>query len=486
MRALPIVTLCACLGATQIPAARFAPDPAWGPVAYRVDLSRPAPLRPEISQDDRIEDIAFLEHAIAEAWPRITTTPEMAGMMRDRGREVASRATTLAEFCDQLAEAYRFGDVRMSLGDKRCGSSRVRPAEAQRIAAISQGRNYEWHRDTRDAVSVGVLSIARFAPPDDPGWAELPAALRELAAEDFVVIDLQAATGDDPRVGFAVLASLGLEHFQRNPPRSMIARDTPMAEIVRANYVARHPEVHARSREVWRSFDTETAIHTLGHAIAAVERQTPAVHVVFVVGSGCDPACQMIASLAQFQNGVELASVSGVEDKLNGDELGMIRLRHSGVEVTFPTVAYGTAWGGEVLGSYVPGANMMQASLDASHRSAASRAEAAHWNAAELVPCRSLPVDDVALDRKRSGCFQSPPERASLALMLVLGSDRARSWLTSCGVTVGTVLTNATTGETIATVDGAHAAIAQLAHAPFVQVIEWSCPVYPNATKKPE
>jgi len=473
MRLSVLAMLAACAGGT-IPAARFAPRSEWTPAAYALGPRGPSP--DEVDRDDMIEDLAFLEHAMDEAWPReVTSTPEYARMLRDRARELPrgggkSRAT----FCYELAEAYRSPGFTVALDGKRCGSPRVHPAPAIR-AAIPADRNFVWHR----ADAVGVLAIQRFAPPDDPGWAGFADALHELATTSVAVLDLQAATGDDPRAGFAVLAALGFDTFKRNPPRPMVARDTPLAEVVRANHKTLHPDATSRPRALWQAFATEAAIVDAGRAAFPVTRTAPTVKIAVVAGSGCERACQLIASLSQSQNRVELASTTGVEDRLNGDELGTLRLPHSGLEVTFPTVAYGTVYGGSVYGSHVAGADLVDGEVVALQRIATQRAEHDHWEQAALPDCRELPADDAALRTKRSGCF-ADRATSGVSLILHLGDARTRTFIESCGLMVGSVISDPVEGITIATANGPREAIERLAHAEFVQVIEWECPMYPE------
>lgn len=291
------------------------------------------------------------------------------------------------------------------------------------------------------------------------------------------MIDLQAASGDDPRAGFSVLAALGLDTFERNPPRPMVARDTPMAEVVRANHRQLHPEDTSRPRALWATFDSQAAIFAA--APFSVTRTERIVKVAVVEGTGCERACQLIASLAQFQDRVELASTTGVEDHLNGDELGTIRLPHSGLEVTFPTVAYGTRSGGSVFGSHVPGVDVVAGEVKSLARIAAQRAEQDRWEHTALPDCRELPADEVALRTKRSGCFQDQPNN-QISLILSLSDARTRELLTACGLTVGSVISNPIEGITIATASGPRDAIQRLSHAEPVKMIEWSCPMYPD------
>jgi hypothetical protein len=472
MRLSVLAMLAACAGST-IPAARFAAQRAWTPAAYA--LGPRGVATDEVDRDAMIEDIAFLEHALDEAWPPVTSTPEAARGMRDRARELPRNGDLQRRrFCDELAEAYRSSGFEVALDGKRCGSPRVKPAPPIR-AAIAQDRNYGWHRDG----AVGVLAIQRFAPPDDPGWKGLADALHELAATGVAVIDLQAATGDDPRVGFAVLAALGLQTFKRNPPRPMVARDTPLAEVVRTNHKSLYSGATSRSRALWQGFATEGAIVEAGHAAFDVTRTSPTVKVAVVVGTGCERACQLIASLAQFQDRVELASTSGVEDLLNGDELGTIRLRRSGLEVTFPTVGYGTVYGGSVFGSHVAGVDLVAGEVVALQHIAEQRADHDHWEQAALPDCRELPADDSALSHKRSGCVTDTPN-SDVSLLMSIGDVRARTFIESCGLRVGSVISNPNEGITIATAHGTREAIERLSHAEFVKMVEWSCPMHLN------
>ncbi|MEO8548998.1 MAG: hypothetical protein ABI678_03475 [Kofleriaceae bacterium] len=469
MRLPVLALLAACAGAT-IPAARFAARSEWTPAAYALGPHAAPPA--EVDRDDMIEDIAFLEHAMDEAWPaQVTSTPEYARLLRDRARELPRGGGKSTEaFCDELAEAYRSAGFVVAFDGERCGSPRVHPGPPIR-AAIPADRNYAWHRDG----AVGVLAIQRFAPPQDPGWTGFPDALHELAATGVAVIDLQAATGDDPRVGFGVLAALGLETFTRNPPRPMVARDTPLAEVVRRNHQKLHPDATARPRALWQGFSAAAAIRAANPL--PITRPAPAVKIAVVVGTGCDRACQLIASLAQFQMLVELASTTGVEDQLNGDEPGTLRLPHSGLEVTFPTVAYGTVYGGGVFGSHGAGVDLVKAEVSALQRVADQRAEHDHWNDAALPDCRELPVDDAALRTKRSGCFKDQPQ-TSVSLILSLGDARTRTFIESCGLTVGSIISNPNEGETIATASGSYDAVQRLSHAPFVRMVEWDCPMH--------
>jgi hypothetical protein len=241
---LSLVTVLAACASTTIPAARFTPHPDWTPGAYHLPAHAASPAA-VLDRDAMIDDLAFLEHALAEAWPSsVVSTPEFARLIRDRGRELPVGGDKPGSvFCDELADAYHSPGLTATRAGHRCGVRRVEPTPVVRAIEIPADRNYAWHRDPGGA--VGVLALQRFAPAYDPGWNGLGRALGELAATEFPVIDLQSATGDDPSVGFAVLAALALHNFERNSPRPMVARDTPMAEVVRGNFHALHPTATA-------------------------------------------------------------------------------------------------------------------------------------------------------------------------------------------------------------------------------------------------
>jgi hypothetical protein len=320
----------------------FAVTPSWS-----YELTATTTSAKQLSQDQMIEDIAYLQHALDEAWAWSSrATKDTVDSYRSRLREVPRDARSVRQMCELAAEPLRLSGIELTLDGQPCATPLGPTKAIGELDRVPSGRNYQLRIDGAADHAVGVLTIVRFVDPKDPGWAGFRDAMTQLATLDFVIVDVQHAEGDDPRAGFAVLAALGLEKYSESYLRPAVFRDGPLAQTARANHAQLVPNESPRDRTLWSSFATADDIKRIAHdLVPALARSTRALAPWFLVGPDCGRGCQLMLALAR-QQGVEMES--GVGNRVSGDELGKIRLPHSGIVATFPTVAYGP----DVLGGF--------------------------------------------------------------------------------------------------------------------------------------
>jgi hypothetical protein len=478
MRTLAVIALVAACGGVGIDPARFAPRPAWTPGAYAIVGAAPA-IDPatRLSSDQLIEDVAYLELILDKAWA--AGPAEMSydvSYVRERIRRLAERPSTIADFCEGLVGALHNTPLRVAVGGERCNTtSLVVTPPTPPLRAPEPGRNYAWHVEGEgEDTPIGVLTITRFVDPADPGWQGIDGVLRQLATVDLVLIDLQAATGDDPRVGFAILAALGFDREVRvHPP---MFRDGPYAEVARGNRGAST----ARSRQLWSAFGTANEIERIARSISPVSRPAPERVVVasVVVGSQCERACQLIAALAD-RNERHVVMAGWVAAQIGFDEYGLVRLPHSTIEVALPTAWYGVATG--VVGRLHAETRTPAEQLAQLTAIATVNPDAVAWRRRPVLDCATLAPDP---SPSVGGCTQLPADPASVVSVFVkvgIDEDVARRFFATCpGLTLGTVLGDPIKRTTLVTLTAPAGTLARVASAPFVTRIETGCRMYPD------
>jgi hypothetical protein len=492
---LVVIALAACPGATRIDPARFAARPEWTPTSYALAPGRlpTVDAAAEISRDDAIVDVAYLDHVLEAAWPDATNAIGL--ILRDRARDAPLMAHTRRALCDELGRQYYTAPIHFAIGGQPCLGRRAL-STPEPLVEVPSDRNYGLRIDrvpaSADAADteVAVLAIARFADPSDPGWGGFGDVLRELATRDLVVLDLQAARGDDPRMGFAVLAALGRQDLANLGWRAPATKDGPYARVARANLAVHGPSPRPpRSRAVWTSFGDPRELAAIAQTLSAPvrDRDHPLAMLSVIVGDGCESACGLVAEVAHLASGASpMASVDVVgaaTPGLRGDEYGLVRLPGSGIDVMFPTATYGPTIVGESLGGAAPPPGFTRQILAGMHRIAAQRGQERSWSAQPLPECRTLTPDPVASGRKIVGCAPQgeydghPPPTSSLLVNIALDEVHARTFLASCPeLVVGTLIHSALHG-TIASLTTSAATLERLAAAPFVRQLEWECPM---------
>jgi hypothetical protein len=471
-----LLAIAGCAASSHIDPARFTPNPAW---SYAIAPEPPPPVaRP--SRDQMIEDVAYLLHAIdtAWAWPSratIDTFQAIPGYLRD----IPLHAHDAATECAQLAEQLRTTGIRLSLGGTSCSTpTRATPAgDLGTLDPVPADRNFHLRIERAADHAVGILTISRFADLTDPGWQGFAETMRELATLELVIVDVQHAGGEDPRAGFAVLAALGLEHLQSAYLRPAEVRDNDLAKVARANAQRLFPATPPpRDRVLWSSFPTDADVKRIAREVAPEgSRSTRPVAVQFLFGAGCASGCQLMLQLARWQ-GVELFGTT--EERLSGDELGAIRLPHSGIIATFPTASYGPYLIGPLSAAYQSGpADLATTLLARLHKLGHERAEAIAWRTRPLPDCRELPIDRKLLDAKTNGCRPAAPQAVeTISLFFAIEGETAQRFLATCpGITVGSTLNVGANGSSIATIGGSADALSRVFGAPFVLHGEWPC-----------
>ena len=486
------LVLAACFGPlrpARIDPARFVPQAAWTPQAYVLGAGPPSDPAASISRDDGIEDVAFLDHALVEAWPEADSA--LGALVRDRARDAPLTARTAGALCEELARQMHGMALAFAIGGKPCLSSRE-GAPPEPLAEIPDGRNYVYRIDHvigehgAPDTDVPVLAIARFVDLADPGWDGFTDVLADLATREAVVLDLQRARGSDPRMGFAILAVLGRTRTDNLGWVAPLTNDSPYAQVARANFAERGPAPSPRSRALWESFGAPRDVAALS-PVAVAARTERLVQLEVLVGPECEAACGVVANLAKLASGSSpsIDLIGRVRRGARGDELGVVRLPKSGVEVTFPTAVYGPSLAGETLGN-VPEAGFAAATLRSFHATAAMRAQARAWSGGPLPACSELPADLDALRSKLRGC--APPElfvdkQASPATITVMGTialDAAhtQTFLASCpGIQASSLIYDQLRGNTLVSIYGAREAVARVASASFARSLEWECPM---------
>jgi C-terminal processing protease CtpA/Prc len=237
---LAIGAAASCGGAQTPPP----PTPSAGPTLSYRDLQQdnePAPSdgKSRLSASQTEKDIGLLTYALERGYGGVNAVPKAAwSAALSSLRKVAGQNATADEFCDAVADALwavpdalLSAERREATGNRRCGTL---AKKERRVPEV--GTNYasdEAKPWTAEVVVVGhatfgVLSITRFAPGDDPIWAEFEPLVRRLMQRDGLVIDLRGNTGGDDARGYQLA-----ELLRDGPPirevRSVHRRTTPEA-----------------------------------------------------------------------------------------------------------------------------------------------------------------------------------------------------------------------------------------------------------------
>jgi hypothetical protein len=420
---------------------------------------------------------------LAHAWAfesRATQESVVGNFKREHDLPLHVRSAS--ELCGQLAETHRNSGIVFSLGGARCLTPYDHAAplpvkDTFELPADAGWHVYRWAIDRTAASAVGVLTIRHFVgtPTTEPqAWGDFAGVLHELEDQADVVVDLQDAEGDDPRVGFAILAALGLDAPSFYRPA--VAHDDDFAKIARHNRAVSRLE-RVRSRQEWFAFQTLDDIWRIAAEIGVPKhaRTRPLHHVTFLIGPGCAIACQLVVKLARDQRNVAIVGPA-ITDTVAGDDHGVIRLPHSGIEVVFPTVSYGPYTIGP-LGSPWGVSPMSRTDVIAQlHRDGDARAGAATWDTQPPIDCATLPATATGLATKRGGCFS---DRGSVSVRLSASVAVAQRFFASCpSTTIGTTVGPLADGSLIMWIAAPADTLARIANAPFVRAVEWECPVH--------
>jgi hypothetical protein len=493
------LALAACFGSfrpSRIDPKRFQPRPEWTPQAYAVNGAPAADPAAAISREDGIQDVAFLDHALAEAWP--DADGPMGELVRDRARDAPLTAHTAGALCDELARQMHNVGLTFAIAGRPCGGSRAAAQPVEPLAEIPDGKNYAYRIDHAAGengapdTDVPVLAIARFVDPADAGWDGFGDVLADLATRDVVMLDLQNAEGSDPRMGFAILTAFtrtNTDNLGWAAPRSS---DSAYAQVARANLAARGPVPPPRSRALWAGFGAPRDLAALS-PVTVPARAERLAQLDVIVGRDCEAACGVIASVAVLASGpfpsARVDLLGGVAASPRDDELGVIRLPKSGIEVTFATAIYGPSL--LATSEFVaPQPGFAAASLHGLHLLASTRAQARTWSAGPLPACKDLSSDLAAL-HKVGGCppswifdaRQAAPPNVSVMGSIALDAVHTKEFLDGCpGVRTTMLLSDDLHGDTLISIDGDAAAVARVASAPFTRELEWSCPMELEST----
>jgi hypothetical protein len=480
-----VIASCAGTRSSRIDPARFAARPEWTPATYALPAGSLSAVDPDaaITRDEAIADVAYLDHVLASAWPE--AGDDLGRVVRERARDAPLTARTGAALCDELARQTLPTSIRFRIGGRPCPAGLATiDAPLDPLLEVPSGRNYGFRIDGE----VAVLAIARFADPADAGWDGFGDVLRDLATRDLVALDLQRTRGDDPRMGFAVLAALGREGVDHLGWRAPAASDGPYAQVARANLAAHAPaEREPRSRALWATFGEPGDPAAIAHALSPVTRDPTRrlAMLSVVIGRDCEAACRLVAVIAHLASGAPPAlrvELVGAAPGVAGDERGLVRLPRSGVEVTFPTATYGpTIASGELGNRAMPG--FATQIVPALQLVADQRAEARAWNARPVPACGALAPDLHALAQKLGGCAptdlrlgKATPGPHTVTLELALDQAYARKFLAGCpDLTVGSSVHDELHGLTIASVTVPVTTMERLAAATFVHRLEWPC-----------
>ncbi len=428
-----------------------------------------------LSADERAADAMFLDDLLAGEW--IGMAPDL----RTRLRAAATHAHAAHELCVLLGDIDFERTLTFSLDGKRCNrDSRTIPPPT--AAPPRTGPLFESRIDGTGPAAVGVIALHELAPPDDPRWAGFGDALRALAGHDLLLIDLRGARGDDPRAGLALLHLFGLDlvrHSAMPTLRAPVLHDDPIAQAARANRKRLRGDVPVRSRELWATLaDDEQRIALGAEMLARFAPELanqPAVvlgklHVLYDHDTGV--AGELLGHLAGEHDSQALAGQTS-SDGLIGDEWGLARLPHSGIDVEWPTARYGGHGTTPLMGAFVV-APELPAQMLADLRANGERRAVIAKNAAQPLPsCAEILVAPVELGAKQGGCNN---KQDAGWVFIALPIATAQQFVAGCpGLKATGVEVNSHTGS-LMTVTGPHDQIARLAAATFVDRIEWSCP----------
>jgi hypothetical protein len=450
--------------------ALFAPKAGW---SYALPAKPPAPIATP-TRDQMIEDVAYLQHAIEEAWAWSSrSTIESFRALPGYLQETPLAAKDAKGLCDGLAMALRNTGIKLELGG-RCGQPAQPFVAVGDLDQVPANRNYLWRIERTPDHEVGILTISTFAEPKDPGWGGFAQALKALATTELLIVDLQHARGDDPRAGFALLAALGLEDYSRTYLRPPMFRDGAIAKTARDNARAmKASAAPARSPTLWQSFAGDADIVRIAREVVpGIERKTRAGALRVFVGPDCGRACQLVVRLARWQG----LDISGTFEDASGDELGVIRLPHSGIIATIPTASYGPYVMGPLEHCDWP-AGYAKTLLAGLHAMGHRRAEMLAWRTRPLPSCASLPIDRARFERKVSGCLPRPlPKGVGMSLSMSVDAVTAKRFLATCtGLSVGLAMDLGYAGRSTVVVTGSIEVISQALAAPFEVHGEWGC-----------
>lgn len=418
--------------------------------------SVPGVAAPSRAQID--DDVAVLIRTLDEAWAWSSrSTSDSVRALPERLRRAAAAAKTAPELCESLAEALRSTGIALELGAP-CGRTHTYTAVGP-LDAVPASRNYRWRVEREGSHRIGILTIGNFVDPSDPGWAGFGAALQALSTTELVIVDLQNARGDDPRAGFALLAAIGREDYDRAYVRAPMFRDGPLAKAARANVATPVP---ARSRTLWSTFATEADMRRIAREVVpGIGRSTPALKPSILVGPSCDRACQLVVHLAR-----STTSVLGTCPDASGDEWGEIRLPHSGIVARFPTASYGP-YISELDGPALP-ANYAKTVLRGLHELARTREVSRAWSRRKLPSCASIPPRPSLARTRVSGCLDLRATTLALSLELPVDAATAERFLKTCpGLTIEGAVEDSERGASSVNVTGSPAAVSRALQAPF-------------------
>ena len=370
--------------------------------------------------------------------------------------------------CDQLAQQLRSTGISVALGAV-CGAPAA-PVAVGALDTVPANRNYRWRIEQEQGHAIGILTIRGFVDPQDPGWAGFATAMTDLATTDLLIVDLQNAGGDDPRAGFAVIAALGLEDYARSSYRAPMFRDTPLAKTIRANVT---PAIPARSRTLWSSFSAEgDLVRIAREVVPGIIRTKRPLAMRMLVGPGCGRACQLVVRLVRFQGADLFGSFADASD----DELGAIRLPHTGIVARFPTASYGPYVIGPLEERSLP-KDYAKSLLAGLHNIATTRAAAFAWRTRKLPSCATLPASRAVVRKRVHECLPDPlPAKMMLRQSTKVEAPTAtRFFATYPQLVVHASQDEGILGESSVTVSGTPEAISRALQAPFGVHATWGC-----------
>ncbi len=430
-----------------------------------------------LSADERGADAMFLDDLLATTW--IEVTPDL----RARLRAAATRAHTAHELCVLLGDIDFERTLTFSLDGKRCNrDSRTIPPPT--AAPPRTGPLFEFRIDGTGPAAVGVIALHELAPPDDPRWTGFGDALRALAAHDLLLIDLRGARGDDPRVGLALLHLFGLDlvrHSAMPTLRTPIVHDDPIAQAARANRTRLRGDVPVRSRELWATLADDEQRIAIGAEVLArfapelASRPPTAIGKLYVLyDHETGVAGELLGHLASERDSQALAGQM-TSDSLVGDEWGLARLPRSGIDVEWPTARYGGHGISPLMGAFAADP-ALPAHMLADLRANGERRAVIAANAAQPLPsCAELLATPVQLGAKQGGC----DAKQNVAwVVIALPIETARQFVAGCPGLQATGYEIAGHAGSVMNVTGPHDQLARLAAAPFVDRVEWPCPLH--------
>lgn len=482
-----VVVLClagvAAAGPQRLDPKLFAPRQGW---TYAIPVNPPAAVDTP-SREQMIEDIAYLQRALDEAWAWSSrSTKDAVASNRGYLRDVPLKATDAKTMCELIAEVLRTGGVTLDLGGTRCKRwAPPPPVSVKQLDTVPAGRNYQLRIDKAKDHEVGVLTISHFVDPSDAGWKGFADDLRRLQSLELILVDAQNADGDDPRAGFAVLAALGAEDYDSAYFRSASVKDTDIAKAARANFQKLVPNAPpVRSRTLWSSFPTPADVERIAREVVpGLDRPGRPVKWDLLTGPDCGRACQLMVQLVRLRSDL----YGSFDDRSSGDEYGAIRLPHTGIVVTFPTVAYGPYVMSLSEGRQLP-AELAKGLLDGLHAIGHDRAESFAWRSKPLPDCAKLTPNRKLLESKATGCRKPVAAGTveNVRFWMSVEATTAKKFFDGCpALEAHGSMESMINGTSEFTVYATGDAIEQAASAPFVTHVLWECERHdePNASQ---